>query len=268
MRRGLLLILFVATALGPPLWAAVKLPQPSHYVEDYAQVINDNHERSLNGLLQELEQKTGTQYIVLTIPSLQGEPIENLGIRLAHDEWKLGQADKDNGLLFILAIQDKKYRFEVGYGLEGIVPDAYVGRIGREVLAPAMRANRASEGIYQSTLQVVQRLAQDAGIQLTGMPELRAVPAPSRRQSRRTLPCCSFLPLLLIFLVFFGGGGRGGSWLLWPLLFGSMGRHHHSGFGGFGGGGFGGFGGGGGGFGGFSGGGGGGFGGGGASGGW
>lgn len=270
MRRAWRVGMLVVVSWGTVLSGAVQLRMPSHYVEDQANVIAANHEKSLNGLLQELEQKTGIQYIVLTLHSLQGEPIESLGLRLAHTEWKLGQAEKDNGLLFILAVQDKRYRFEVGYGLEGTVPDAFVGRIGSNVLAPAMRANQPSEGVYQANLQVVQQLAQAAGIQLTGMPTLKTVPVQSRR-SRRTLPFCGLLPMLILFMIFFGGGGRGrggGGWLIWPLLLGGMGRHrHHGGFGGFGGG-FGGFGGGGGGFGGFGGGGGGGFGGGGASGGW
>jgi len=89
---------------------------PRHYVEDYANVINESEERSLNGVLQELYQKTGAQYIVLTVLSAGGLPIEQFSIELA-EKWKLGQKGKDNGMLFVLAKNDQKWRFEVGYGL-------------------------------------------------------------------------------------------------------------------------------------------------------
>lgn len=263
MKRFLSMGCISVLILSAPLMAALKVSKPRHYVEDKANVISASHERSLNGLLQELEQKTGTQYIVLSVPTTQGEPIEQFTLRLAHDEWELGQKDKDNGLLFAIAIRDKQYRFEVGYGLEGIIPDALAGRIGRDVLAPAMRSGRASEGIYQANVQVIQRIAQANQVQLSGMPKLK--PVSTRQRGREKLPCCSLLPFLLIMLIFFRGGGRGGGmWLLLPFLMGGRSRHY-GGFGrsgSFGGGSFGG------GFGGFGGGMGGGFGGGGASGSW
>ena len=264
MKRILVFGCWCVLGMGAYVEAAIKVSKPSHYVADEANVISPSHEQSLNGLLQELEQKTSVQYIVLTVPTTAGEPIEQFAIRLAHDEWKLGRADKDNGLLFAIAITDRRYRFEVGYDLEGIIPDALAGRIGRDVLRPKLRADQASEGIYQANLQVIQRIAQAHEVQLTGMPRLRT----ARRTYQRSLPCCSVLPILLIMLLFFRGGGRGGGmWLLLPLLMGGRSRHY-GGFGGFGNSGS--FGGGsfGGGFGGFGGGMGGGFGGGGASGGW
>jgi len=269
--------LVLAILLGAPAFGQAGLPaQPRTYVEDLANVINADHERALNGVLQELEQKTGAQYIVLTVQTTGGVPIEQFAIDLAHTKWKLGQKDKDNGMLFVLALKDRRWRFEVGYGLEGFVTDQFAGRTGRDVLTPYLKRGDYSQGIYEANLRIVQKIAAEARVTLTGMPTLprQRVPArPARR--RRGLPCGSLLFFLLIIIFIGGMGGRMrgglGGWLFWPLLFGGFGRYGGYGrSGSYGGGSFGGsFGGfGGGGFGGFGGGGGGGFGGGGASGGW
>jgi uncharacterized protein len=242
--------------------ALTNLPSPRRYVEDYANVINSSHEQRLNGILQELEQKTGTQYIILTVETTGGMSIEQFSISLV-EKWELGQKGKDNGMLFTLASKDRKYRFEVGYGLEGFITDQFCGRIGRQVLVPYLKKDNYSEGIYQANLQVVQKIAAEYRVSLTGMPRVAPMGAPSRNM-RRGIPCCSILPILILFLFLFGRGGRGmGLWFFLPFMFGGFGGHGGYGrSGSFGGGSFGGT------FGGFGGGMGGGFGGGGASGGW
>jgi len=248
------------SVLASTAYSQADLPMPRRFVEDYANVINDSDERSLNGVLQELEQKTGAQYIVLTVLSTGGLPIEQFSIELA-EKWKLGQKGKDNGMLFVLAKNDRRWRFEVGYGLEGFVTDQYCSRIGRDVLVPYLRKGDYSRGICESNLRIVQRIASEAGVSLTGMPKVTPVPV---RDRRRGLPCCSALPILIFMLLIFGGAGRGmGWWFFLPFMMGGFGGHGGYGrSGSFGGGSFGG------GFGGFGGGMGGGFGGGGASGGW
>lgn len=249
-----LLIIFAGSATA---YADIDLPVPRHYVEDYANVIDSSEERSLNGILQELEQKTSAQYIILTVQSTEGVPIEQFAIEHAQ-KWKLGQRGKDNGMLFVLAVKDRHYRFEVGYGLEGFVTDQYCGRIGREVLAPLLKKGQYSKGIYEANLQIVQKIADESGVSLTGMPKLTPVPVRDRKIGS---PCCStILPLLLLVILFVGIAGRGRGLLFLPVLFGGYGGYGRSGS--YGGGSFGG------GFGGFGGGMGGGFGGGGASGGW
>jgi len=256
----LIITLTLLSALAATGYSQADLPTPSHYVEDYANVINDSDERSLNGVLQELEQKTGTQYIILTVLSTGGLPIEQFSIELA-EKWKLGQKGKDNGMLFVLAKNDRRWRFEVGYGLEGFITDQYCSRTGRDVLVPYLRKGDYSRGIYEANLRIVQRIASEADVSLTGMPKVTPVPV---RNKRRVLPCCGALPFLIFMLLIFGGAGRGmGWWFFLPFMMGGFGGHGGYGrSGSFGGGSFGG------GFGGFGGGMGGGFGGGGASGGW
>ncbi len=265
MRRQVLNLVAVILIISAPValcYGKADLPMPRHFVEDYANVINDSDERSLNGILQELEQKTGAQYIILTVKTTEGIPIQQFSIELT-DKWKLGQKGKDNGMLFVLAAADRKYWFNTGYGLEGFITDQYCGRVGREVLVPFLKKGDYGKGIYQANLQIVQRIAEQSGVVLTGMPKLKSVPGGLRR---RRLPCVGILPLLLFGFLLFGGRGRGrgmGMFLFLPLMFGGFGGVGGYGrSGSYGGGSFGG------GFGGFGGGMGGGFGGGGAGGGW
>jgi len=236
--------------------AEVTVPaRPANYVVDLANIINDNVEANLNNYLQELEQKTTAQMVVLTITSLEGGSLEELSISIAHDKWKLGQKGKDNGALLLVSLQDRKYRFEIGYGLEGILPDSLVGTIGRQYLVPYFRKGDYSNGIFAASLAAISEIATDAGVEITGMPKLRARSTGSRGRKPTLLGSIFSIlffigiiymfikhpRLMMLFLVMnMLGGGRRSGW---------------SGGGGFGGGGFGG-------------GGGGGFGGGGASGGW
>ncbi|UCG46505.1 MAG: TPM domain-containing protein [Phycisphaerales bacterium] len=262
MQRAVLALTVLITCIAlDAKGGQANLPLPKQYVEDHANVIERAYEQRLNGILQELAQKTGAQYIILTVKSTGGLDIEQFSMDLA-EKWKLGRKDTDNGMLFTLALKEKRWRFEVGYGLEGYVTDAYCGRVGREVLAPYLRKGQYSQGIYQANLRVIQRIAGEAGVALTGMPT--PAPLPSRRTYT---PCLGIgiVPLIIFLLIISGGGRRGGMgmWLFLPFIMGGFGGHGGYGrSGSFGGGSFGG------GFGGFGGGMGGGFGGGGASGSW
>ena len=244
-------LLLAAMFLAAPA-SALDVPKLSARVNDHANLLSANEVAALESKLASYEQATGHQFALLTVPTLDGDPIEDFSIR-AVESWKLGGKGRDDGLLMVVVPNDRKVRIEVGYGLEGEITDAFSAQVIRDVIAPAFRAQRYSEGIQQAFDLL---MAKGQGI---------AVGAP-RSAPRARDDVGSLFPLLvhgfvllLIVLFFFRGGGRGG-----------RGRRRRGGFifipGGFGGGGFGGggFGGGGGGFGG----GGGGFGGGGASGDW
>lgn len=235
----------------PAVRAAAIAEKPTDYVMDQAGVIEAGAEQRLIGQLRELEQKTGVQMIILTVPSTEGMPIESYAIDRAQ-HWGLGQKGKDNGLLMVVAVNDRAYRFEVGYGLESVIPDSLAGSIGRQYLVPRFKQGDYTGGISDASTVIMGTIAQAYGVQLTGVS-----PSPTRRQRSRG----GFTPGVLFFLAVFVLS------LLLPRRATFFGRRTR-GFGGVWYGGSGGFGGGGGGFGGFGGGGGGGFGGGGASGGW
>ena len=204
--------------------ATTDLPQPSQYVEDQAAVLIADHKHKLNGLLQELEQKTGAQFIVLTVQSTQPLPIERFSIELA-ERWKLGRKDRDDGFLFTVAVQDRAFRFEVGYGLEGFLTDQFCGQVGRGILIPHMKQGRYSEGIYQATLAIADRIAKQHNIALTGMPTGYANPVSQRPSGS---PLCSLLPVIILFIVFMTAAGRGSTfWPLWFLLGSGFGASHN-----------------------------------------
>lgn len=253
----------VAAVIICLLVVSVALPanipdQPQRYVVDLAAIIDDATENRLNGYLQELEQKTSAQMIVLTISSLEGESIEDFSIRIAHDKWKLGQKGKDNGVLFLIAFKDRKYRIEVGYGLEGVLPDSLVGSMERNILVPYFRKGDYSDGIFATALAMANKIAADAGVKIEGMPQIKYRTSPTG-SGKPASPLSAIIGIVffIIMAILFIKNPRA---FLLLLLFSSMGGRRGSwgGGGGFGGGGFGSFGGGGGG----------GFGGGGASGGW
>lgn len=231
---------------------AVDIPVlPPDPVVDLAGIIDDSIKTKLNRYMRELEQKTTAQMAILTIKSLEGQSLEDLSIAIAHDKWKLGQKGKDNGVLLMVALIDKKYRIEVGYGLEGILPDSLVGGIGRQYLVPYFRKGDYSTGIYTAALVMANEIANDAGVKISGLPAVKKThPATAKKRSSGAFgKIISLLIFLVIFFIFI----RNPRSFLALMLLSSMGgrRGHWGGSGGgFGGGGMGSFGGGGGGFGG------------------
>lgn len=239
----LFLLLFMPSNLP-----AVDVPaKPDRYVVDLAGIVDKTTQKKINGLLQELEQKTTAQFVVLTIESLKGEPLEEASIRIAHDKWKLGQKGKDNGVLLLISVKDRKYRIEVGYGLEGMLPDSFVGSVGRDYLVPHFKKGDTSSGIFATTAVIAQKIAEDAGVKLSGLPNLKKVV-----RGGKSGPFGSVFSLVIFVLAAFFFIRNPRAFLLFFLLSGMGGRSSWGG--GSRGGGFGG--------------GGGGFGGGGASGGW
>ena len=234
------------------LAAALEVPQLRGRVNDYAGIVRTEHAHALERALAQFEQKTGHQVAVLTVPSLDGEDIEGFAIRVA-ENWKIGHKGFDNGAILIVASRDRKLRIEVGYGLEGVLPDATASTIIRNVIVPRFRANDFSGGVVAGVDAIMKVTSGEP------MPE-----ATRRRTSSQSSGLSSLMPFLILLALIMIFGPFAG---LVPRRSGDRwmthGRRHHP-FG-WGGGGFGGgFGGGGGGFSG----GGGGFGGGGASGSW
>lgn len=128
------------------LQAVMAFPAPTGYVNDFAGVIDASSEAALESRLAAIESETGVEFAVVTVPDLEGDTIEGYAVRL-FEEWGIGKAKEDNGILLLIAVQERKYRFEVGYGLEGALNDAKVGRIGRETLVPHFQSGDYAGGI-------------------------------------------------------------------------------------------------------------------------
>jgi len=143
-RRLLLGFLFILLACSST--DALDIPPLRGRVNDYAGVMSQGQVQSLEAQLAQFEQETGHQVAVLTIPTLDGEDIEGFGIRVA-ENWKVGKKGFDNGVILLVAINDRKLRIEVGYGLEGVLPDITAQRIISEYLVPRFRVQDYAGGI-------------------------------------------------------------------------------------------------------------------------
>ena len=247
--------------------------KPTGYVNDFAHVIGGGAAARLEAYCANVERATGAQFAIVTVDSLEDEPIEDVATRL-FSQWGIGKKGTDDGLLILLAIKDRKNRVEVGYGLEPVIPDGYAGGVLRGI-RPILRQGNYSGALLAAVEQFGARVAQSKGVTIEGQPARRQQPDSGDSPAAGGLVGLFFaFVLLVIFLrAISGRGGRGGGsglgGFLTGMLLGSMIRGGRRGWGGggWGGGGFGGGSGGfgGGGFGGF---GGGSSGGGGASGGW
>jgi len=127
MRKKIITILFALLLIAPSA-LALSVPNAIGYVNDFANVIDDKVERQLEQTILDYEKQTSNEITLVTIASLDGESIESFTMRLAED-WKVGKADKDNGIILLFAIEEKRVRLEVGYGLEGVINDAKAGRL-------------------------------------------------------------------------------------------------------------------------------------------
>ena len=239
--------------------------KPQGYVNDFAGVLSEASKERLSALCLEVDQKAHAQIAVVTVKSLDGQPVEDFTIDLA-TKWGVGPKQSASGAMILFAVSDHASRIEVGYGLEGILPDGKVGSFLREAV-PQLRQNDYDGALLLVTRRVADVIAADRGVTLTGPSPARARDLPREDNSWSAGQITLLLfAIFAVYAILRGSGGRygrggGAGWVIGSMIGSAMG----GGRGGWGGGGFGGSSGGGGGFGGF---GGGSFGGGGASGSW
>lgn len=235
--------------------AGLKFPPLSGRVVDDAHLLSAPTVEKLTGELAQLEQQTGHQLVVATVPDLQGDEIEDYGYQLGR-AWQLGRKGVNDGAILLVAPNQRKVRIEVGYGLEPVLTDALSNVILQRKVLPAFKAGHMEQGIVDGTEALVQQLSlpdDQAKAQVA-----QAAQAPVQAQSGSHIPAAAFFAIFLIVWVIFGlfrsrarYGGGGGLWWLLPLMMSGRGGGFGGGFGGGGGlGGGGGFSGGGGSFGG------------------
>ena len=186
------------------IFAAVEVPKLTGRINDYAGMISAPVKEALNEKLKKFESAESTQIVILTIPSLKGNPIEDFSIKVA-EAWKIGQKGKDNGILLIVSKDDHKVRIEVGYGLEGKMTDLVAGRIIRDEIVPAFRAGQFDEGFTKGITSII---AATQG-------EYKAKAKAERNGSKPSFPLLIIIFIVIYFIVhlfrgFFGGGFGGG----------------------------------------------------------
>jgi uncharacterized protein len=153
--RWAVLFALLVAVLNSTLIFALDVPPLRARVNDLAGMLSPGGAQTLEERLAGFERETGHQIAVLTIPSLEGDAIEDFGIRVA-EAWKIGKKGFDNGAILIIAQKERKLRIEVGYGLEGVLPDAIASRIIREVIVPRFRDGDFSGGIVAGVNAILQ----------------------------------------------------------------------------------------------------------------
>lgn len=264
MNNKFILLLILSLLVAVPFLYSADI-QIKEFVNDYADIINPDEEKQLDSILQNIYDSGIAQYSIVTVKSLEGKDIESYSLDLA--QGNLGDSEKNNGLLLLVALDDRKYRFEVGRGLEYILNDAKVGRIGRTYLVPNFQSGDYGRGIVEASQAVKSILLNETDSEyaindcVCAEDEILIEKTVSGRYECSCAKLSDVLPFIIIsFVIFIGifglviflivkasksknkyfnaatgalilfGGGRGGRG-----GFGGSG-----GFGGFGGGGFGG----------------------------
>jgi uncharacterized protein len=252
-RLSTLLILFFLLFVFLGLAASEKIKdiRPTGYVTDLAGVIDPSTKIRLENLCAELEQKTGAQMAIVTVHSLDGETVDQYAVDL-YKQLGVGSKKENRGVLLLLSPDERKYRIEVGYGLEPVINDARAGDAGR-AMVPLLRQGDYNNAVFTAAWQLANYIAADRGVTLSAAPPARPVDTDGGDDSAPVSPVSAFGVFLLIVLIInlagrriFGTGGRhGGSWWIHPIGGGWSGGGFGGSSGGWsGGGGFGGFGGG------------------------
>ncbi len=205
------------------LFSAFTIPKPVGFVNDYAEIIEKSKEREINSLALKLKEEGIAEIAVLTVKNIEGGDIFAYS-QAVFDSWKVGKKGKDNGILFVLSVQDKKVRIHTGYGIEEVLPDGLVGEIIDNYGLPSFKKAEYGAGIYETLLAIAKVLK--------GEP----VEPKKRKKKEPSFPIIAIIIFIILIRIIAGGRGRG-------VRFYYVGGGGFSG-GGFGGGGFGGFGGG------------------------
>lgn len=187
------LITVLLLLLIPCLAHALDVPPLRAHVNDYANLLSPAASQRIEAELSAFEQSDSTQIVVLTIPSLEGESLEEYSIKVA-EAWKIGQKGKDNGAILLVAKQERKIRIEVGRGLEGKLTDLVSGRIIRNEIAPGFKAGNFDAGVGAGVIAI---MAVVKG-------EYTASAADEHRERKSSRPIFTLLIFLLVACVVLG----------------------------------------------------------------
>jgi len=260
VRRGLAVwTVFILTIGTGAAEAQPAPPALNATVNDFAGVIDDASERELDRRIQALHRASGDVVVVATVPTFQPyADIKEYAVKMFENQGRgIGERGKDNGLLIVVAVEDRKVGIEVGYGLEGFVTDGFAGQTIREAILPAFRQGQYGTGLINGTTRIVSRIAEGRGVQLTDVPSEVPAQAPPRGGSDVDFADALRILLFILFIIFMLSRRTRrrrrhwgvGPWSGWNSGVGPFGTGQggfgggFGGFGGFGGGGGGGFGG-------------------------
>lgn len=186
-----LLIAFVMIATTMTVQAFVGPGAPTGYVNDFASVLSQSEKTDLENKLREVESSTGAEISVVTVKTIgRDETIESYAVKL-FEEWGIGKSDVDNGVLLLFAMEEREVRIEVGYGLEGTIPDLRANRIIQDIIIPSFRSGQYYEGIDKAADSIVGLIKND--------PEAMRATEPS--QNIRSTSSWDFNPFAAFFFL-------------------------------------------------------------------
>lgn len=142
---------------------AIVKPTSEFYVNDYANLLNTETKNYIMNTNISLQNKTGAQIVVVTVPNLEGKALEEYATEFFR-EFGIGDKNKNNGVLLLLALEERQFRVEVGYGLEGILPDGKTGRIQDEYIIPYLKQNNWNEGIKNGFSAILKEIEKEYSI--------------------------------------------------------------------------------------------------------
>jgi len=236
------LVIVLLACLASAGAESVSQLQPTGYVNDFADVLDQTTKARIEDIARQVDDKAHAQIAVVTIHSLDGMDIESFAVDL-FKKWGVGYKATDRGVLILYAIQDRRSRIEVGYGLEPILPDGKVGSFQREA-TPLMRSGDYNKALLLVTSRVASVIGQDAGVEITGAQAQEPVEEPSEPEHGLSSGAIWAIVIIGFIVLLTPPLRRLLFWMLFAQMIGGGGGHRGGG-GGFGsGGGFGGFGGG------------------------
>jgi len=211
MRRRFVFLILGSMMTAPCL--ALEVPRLDRRVTDLAGLFSSTTVTTMETELEALERETGAQVAVLTIPSLEGQPLEDFSMRVV-DAWELGTRERDNGVLILIARDDRKIRIEVGYGLEGALPDVLCGRIIDNAMKPAFRQGDFSGGTQRAVELIVGLVKGD--------PEASAALPDTSMEASDAVPLVAmaviFISVIGVFAISAVFSKGGGAWFLYLFL--------------------------------------------------
>ncbi len=210
-------------------------PTKDFFVNDFAGVLSQQDKAEIQQLGATLYEKTTAQLVLVTVPDLEGQALEDYSLSLLR-QWGIGQKGEDNGVLLLLSVADRKVRFEVGYGLEGALPDGKVGRLLDEYGIPYFAEDQFSTGLRECYKAATAVVSQEYGVEMSALAEYNEA-LDKENNSGWVDAVMGIIVLIIIISLFFGNrGNRGGGHYRGGGYYG--GGFYGGGFGSGGGGGF------------------------------
>ncbi|HEV2148273.1 MAG TPA: TPM domain-containing protein, partial [Longimicrobiaceae bacterium] len=211
--RAGLAVLLLGLLAGLPAGAQLRLPRPTGYVNDFANVIPAEQEAQITRIVDEVRAKSGGEIVVVTLPSLQGRPASEVALQIGR-EWRIGRAGepgdaaRNTGAVVLVSMEDRKWRIETGLGTNTFITAGEAGRIGREYMVPRLGQGDVGGGIHLAVQALAQEYAERFGFQLTG--EAPGLRQPARGPSSGGGGGGRLLFYVIAILIIFSLFGRGG----------------------------------------------------------